>query len=213
MDNPIKQKKDLHILRKIWHMIPGVSLVVVIYFKPIPVFLITILLGLLFLIIAVAEVLRLNYRQFNKLTIKISRHIIRREELKQISGVPYYVGACFLVLLFFNVHIASLSILYLALGDPLASFFGIKYGEGSYKFKNGKSLIGTLAAITVCMIVTMAYGTLVQWDVSKIYPLALFGGIAGGLAETFVLDDINDNLFIPIVSGIVLSIVYANLFI
>ena len=210
---PIKQKKDLHILRKIWHMIPGVSLVIFIYYRPIPLYLITILLGVAFLTVAFIELLRLNYRQFNKLTIKFSRHIIRREELKQISGVPYYVGACFLVLLFFNVHIASLSILYLAFGDPLASFFGIKFGEGSYKFKNGKSLIGTLAGITVCMITTMVYGTILNWDVSLIYPLAFYGGLAGGLSETFVLEDINDNLFIPVVSATVLSIVYANLLI
>ena len=63
------------------------------------------------------------------------------------------------------------------------------------------------------MITTMVYGTILNWDVSLIYPLAFYGGLAGGLSETFVLEDINDNLFIPVVSATVLSIVYANLLI
>lgn len=111
----------------------------------------------------------------------------------------------------FNTHIATLSILYLAFGDPLASLVGIKYGAGSHKFSNGKSIVGTLAGITVCMIITMVYGTAVNWTLSTIFPLAFFGGLAGGLSETFVIDDINDNLFIPLVSATVLSIVYANM--
>lgn len=207
----IKEKKDLHLMRKVWHCIPGLALVAIIYYKLIPHYTLVILLGLAFLGVSCLELLRLNYRQFNKLTIKFSKHIIRREELKQISGVPYYLGSCFLVLLIFNTHIACLSILYLALGDPFASLMGIKYGAGSHKFQNGKSIVGTLGGITICMIATMVYGTLVDWELSTIFPLAFFGGLAGGLSETFVIEDINDNLFIPLVSATVLSVVYANM--
>ena len=207
----IKEKKDLHLLRKLWHCLPGLSLALVLYFKILPVYAVVILLGLGFLTVSFIELLRLNHRQFNTWTIKFSKHIIRREELKQISGVPYYLGSCFLVLLIFNTHIATLSILYLAFGDPLASLVGIKYGAGSHKFSNGKSIVGTLAGITVCMIITMIYGTAVNWSLATIFPLAFFGGLAGGLSETFVIDDINDNLFIPLVSATVLSIVYANM--
>lgn len=211
MDQPLKAKKDLHLLRKFWHSLPGLALVVFIHLQIIPLFVLIPLLGLAFIIVAALELLRLNYRQFNKLTIKFSRHIIRREELRQISGIPFYLGSCFLVLLIFNVHIAQLSILYLALGDPFASFMGIKFGGDSYKFANGKSIIGTLGAISICMISTMVYGTLINWPLSTIFPLAFFGGLAGGLSETFALEDINDNLFIPLVSATVLSIVYANM--
>ena len=209
--SPIKAKKDLHLMRKIWHCLPGLALVTNIYNQWLPHYLLVILLGLGFLAVSFGELLRLNYKQFNRLTIHFSKHIMRREELKNISGVPYYLGSCFLVLLIFNTHIATLSILYLALGDPFASFMGIKYGEGSHKFANGKSIIGTLGGITICMIATMVYGTLVGWEVGTIFPMAFFGGLAGGLSETFVIEDINDNLFIPLVSAAALSIVYANM--
>lgn len=210
MSEEIKAKKDLHVFRKLWHMAPGVSLVLFIKAQLIPMYLTIIALGLIFIASAVVELLRLNYRQFNKLTIRLSRHIIRREELKQISGVPYYLGACFLVTLIFNKDIASLSILYLAIGDPIASFFGIKYGGDGYKFKNGKSLVGTLAALSFCMCLTMIYGSLMNWNMGSVYLISLLGGIGASLAETFVPDDINDNLFIPVVSAIILSILFAN---
>lgn len=211
MENQIKEKKDLHLLRKLWHCLPGLALATVLYLKLIPVYVLVVLLGLGFLGVSFLELLRLNHRQFNTWTIKFSKHIIRREELKQISGVPYYLGSCFLVLLIFNTHIATLSILYLAFGDPFASLVGIKFGEGSHRFANGKSIVGTLGGITICMVVTMIYGTLVFWDLETIFTLAFFGGVAGGLSETFVIDDINDNLFIPLVSATVLSVVYANM--
>lgn len=57
----------------------------------------------------------------------------------------------------------------------------------------------------------MIYGTMIGWDLQTIFTLAFFGGLAGGLSETFVIDDINDNLFIPLVSATVLSVVYANM--
>lgn len=149
MENQIKEKKDLHLMRKLWHCLPGLALAGIVYTKLIPTFVLVILLGLGFLAVSFVELLRLNHKQFNTWTIKFSKHIIRKEELKQISGVPYYLGSCFLVLLIFNTHIATLSILYLALGDPFASIMGIKYGEGSHKFSNGKSIVGTLGGITI----------------------------------------------------------------
>ncbi len=211
MSQEIKEKKDLHLLRKIWHCLPGLALCCVIHYKIIPLYLTILLLGLTFIVVSFIELLRLNHRKFNTWTIKFSKHIIRREELKEISGVPFYLGSCFLVLLIFNTHIAILSILYLAFGDPFASLMGIKYGSGSYKFSNGKSIIGTLGGITICMVVTMIYGLIVGWELQTIFTLSFFGGLAGGLSETFAVDDINDNLFIPLVSGTVLSVIYANL--
>ena len=41
-----------------------------------------------------------------------------------------------------SLQVAHISILHLSLGDPLASFFGIRYGKSSFVFPNGKSLIG-----------------------------------------------------------------------
>lgn len=207
----IKEKKDLHIARKIWHAVPGVVIATVAYFQVMPVAYLTVLLGVAFLISAAVEIMRLNYRQLNRWTIRFSRHIIRRSELKQISGTPYYLGSAFLVFLIFKVDIAILSLLYLAIGDPIASAFGIRFGDGAYRFKNGKSVVGTLACGAFCMVLTMFYGSLMGWDLRQIYVLSFFGATAAALSETFAIEDINDNLFIPLVSAVALSVAYLNL--
>lgn len=206
-ENQIKEKKDLHLARKIWHSVPGVSISIIALCGLIPIAWLTALLGIAFLISSAIEILRLNHRVFNRWTIKLSRHIIRRSELKQISGVPYYLGSSFLVFLIFSPDIAILSVLYLAIGDPIASIFGISYGEGAYRFKNGKSVIGTIACGAFCMCLTMIYGVLVGWPLHQVYTMAFFGSLAAALSETFAIEDINDNLFIPLASALALAMV------
>ena len=211
MGNEIKEKKDLHLARKIWHSVPGISIALAASSGMIPIAWLTVLLGIAFLLSAAVEILRLNHRVFNRWTIKLSKHIIRRSELKQVSGVPYYLGSAFLVFLIFSPSIASLSVLYLAIGDPIASIFGISYGQGAYKFHNGKSVVGTVACGAFCMVLTMIYGLLMAWPLHQIYTLAFFGSVAAALAETFAIEDINDNLFIPLASALVLALCSAIL--
>lgn len=207
----IREKKDLHIPRKIWHSVPGIGISLIAYFDVMPMYSLTILLGLAFLVSATVEILRLNYRQLNRWTIRLSRHIIRRSELKQITGTPYYLGAAFLVFMIFNKDIAILSLMYLAIGDPIASAFGISFGQDGYKFKNGKSVVGTVACGAFCMVFSMFYGIAAGWDLKQIFLMSFFGSIAAALSETFAIEDVNDNLFIPLVSALTLAVVYSNL--
>ena len=143
MKKQLSKRSDLHLARKIWHMIPGVFFALIVYFNIINPLLLSILLGIVGLGVCFFEILRLRNKKLNFLAFKTANLIMRREEMREISGVPYYLISCFLVLLFFPQEIAILSILYLAIGDPVASIFGILYGEGAYRLKNGKSIIGT----------------------------------------------------------------------
>ena len=125
----IQEKKDIHLIRKIWHMLPGLIISYIIYFNAFNQLLLSILLGLLACTTYFFELIRLNNKKINMMAIKTTKLIIRKEELKEISGVPYYLFASFLVSFFFQKEIAALSILYLAIGDPVASFFGIKFAS------------------------------------------------------------------------------------
>jgi dolichol kinase len=210
LSSDIKEKKDLHLFRKFFHMLPGLLLIYLIQFKVYPTYLIIVVLGFLFLISALIESIRIKYRKVNELAIGISKYFIRKEELKELSGIPFYIAGCFISLLAFGKDIASLSILYLAIGDPVASFFGILWGEHSKKFKNGKSLIGTLGNIAICTCLTIIYGTVQGWDLQIIYQISLFGGMISGFTEAFAPEEINDNVFIPVVSALLLSMVFSN---
>lgn len=206
----IKDKKDLHLFRKFFHAIPGIVLVYLIQFKIFPTYLIIVFLGLAFLASVVIESIRIKYKRINDIAVGLSKYFIRKEEIKELSGVPFYLAGCFISLLAFGKDIASLSILYLAIGDPIASTFGILFGENGKKIKNNKSLIGLVGNIAISICITILYGTIKEWDIQIIYQISLFGGLISGFTELLCPEEINDNFFIPVVSALLLSMVFSN---
>ncbi|CAG8709114.1 2895_t:CDS:2, partial [Ambispora leptoticha] len=70
------------------------------------------------------------------------------EKNEKYNGVIYYLAGCIGALSIFPKDIASLSIIILSWCDTAASYIGRIWGHHTYKFKNGKSLAGTLGAIT-----------------------------------------------------------------
>jgi dolichol kinase len=113
-----------------------------------------------------------------------------------------------LSLVLFPKVIAVLSILYLALGDPVASAVGIACRDvRTFKLPTGKSLLGTAAAALVCAQTT--YWLLQQYaqqslaDYQILY-ITLCGAAVGSLSEIsspYPLA-IDDNFLIPIISGL-----------
>ena len=102
---------------------------------------------------------------------------------------------------------AVLSLLYLALGDPVASLFGILYGDRSLRFSNGKSLVGTLAGTGICLFVTLIFLSGMKLDLSTLLLASVIGGVAGGTAEMLPFE-IDDNFTIPVISGFVLWLAF-----
>lgn len=200
----IKSKKNLHILRKIWHMIPGLVLAIVMANK---IYSQEILQGLflkLTIIVIMSDYLRLRNRKLNKIFIKYFSLVIRREEFFAPSGIAPYLGSISIVLFFFPPNVAILSILFLAFGDPFASFCGIFFKQHpvNYRFTNGKSLFGLFGAGLACLAVTLIMGLIVfKWSIALSYAVGSIGGLIVGLVETFQPKEYNDNLIIPIVSA------------
>ena len=153
----------------------------------------------------------MSHPAFNNGTIRFWKSILRDGEQNSLTGVPYYIASALLAFAIFPEPIAILSILYLACGDPAASLFGILYGKKWIRFSNGKSLVGTLAAILVCLacsfVVLLTYPWEFPLDFSKLVAMAFLGSIAGGTTELIPVE-VDDNLSIPLVSGFVLWIVH-----
>ena len=152
-----------------------------------------------------AEYARLKFPRFNARALKVMGPIMRKNEIDKMSGTPFYVGSVLLAIIIFPKPIAILSILFLAIGDPMSSIFGITWGHKSYRFSNGKSLIGTAAGMGICSVITFLYLTLTGVSILPSLCIALAGGFAGGGAEMIPLE-IDDNFSIPLVSGMALWI-------
>lgn len=208
---PFKMRNDLHLLRKIWHMATGLIGLWIykawhLEAKTLAFTLVTVGVASFFL-----ELMRLKNERLNKFLMKGMAPLMRESEKEQISGLPYYamgVGTSFYL---FDERLATLSSLFLIFADPLASFFGILYG--TTKLLPHKSLQGSIAAFSVCYLITLIFGLIYVGPSSLLLLFALLAGFVGCLSEMSAIF-IDDNLLIPILSGAALTGLnfYFNLF-
>lgn len=196
-------RNDLHLSRKIWHMVTGLAIVSC-YVGGMPQSTALTILGALFVWCASLETMRLRNPALNEKCIKVFGAVIRSHEVNKISGMPYYLASSIVAVGIFPKPVAVLSLLYLAFGDPLASLVGILYKERSVKIFNGtKSLHGTAAGFAVCAVMTWIFLRTSGMYGLDLIRLSLLGGFAGAFAELLPLD-LDDNFTIPVISGFIL---------
>lgn len=202
----LRLRNDLHLARKTWHCCMGLFMAFVYVIGTPKVVCVLLLLSALAFFLT-AEYARLKFPKLNQFAIRAMGPIMRKSEVNKVSGTPFYIGSVLLSVIIFPKSIAILSILFLAIGDPVSSIFGILYGDRGPRFANGKSLIGTAAGMGICALITFVY----FWSTGNTFGasilIALAGGIAGGGAEMIPLD-IDDNFSIPLVSGLALWVTY-----
>jgi len=199
-------RTDLHLTRKVFHLVTGMAIAFS-YLAGVPTLTLLIVLSSILGFVFMLETARLRIPAFNEKMIKFFSPIIRTHECDQPTAIPPYLLSSIIAVLIFPKPVAVLSILYLACGDPLASVFGILYGKHSVRFANGKSLIGTLAGIVTCSVITFLYLKMMSITMPALLAVTLIGGIAGGTAEMAPVD-VDDNFSIPVIAGFVLWLAF-----
>lgn len=193
-------RQDLHLARKAWHMSMGLMIAGIYGLTGIWKSTALSLLGFFLVLDLLMETARLRFPSINEKVMKMWGPLMRSCEVDRFSGTPYYLFSVMLAIAVFPKTVAVLSILYLAVGDPVASLCGILWGDRSYRFKSGKSLIGTLGGVVACTLVGFFVLQPLSLPFAHYVFLSIAGGIAGGTAEMLPLD-VDDNLSIPMVSG------------
>jgi dolichol kinase len=203
----VQGRNELHLTRKIWHSLMGTSMACAYLFSGLSRFQSVVLLASALGFNLMVETLRLKNPKFNEAVFRVWAPFARQCEKNRMSGIPFYVGATLFVVAAFPKEIAALSILLLAWGDPVASLFGILFGDLGPRFKNGKSWIGTLAGVLMSTLVASVFLALYPLKPLEYVIVVLVAGIAGGTAELLPVD-VDDNFLIPVVSGSVLTLTY-----
>ena len=130
---------------------------------------------------------------------------MRGTEYSKLAGTTYLLTGVLLIAVMFNKEIVSLSLLFLAFADPIASFVGIKWGK--HKIFGHKSYQGFLAAFAVCTLITYIF--LSHFNVTApILGIAILAGLCGALAELIPLGQMDDNFTMPILSSICLYFLF-----
>lgn len=199
-------RNDLHLARKAWHMLMGMVMAFVFLAGLSVATSLSILLPILAFTLFV-ETVRLKNPLFNEKCIKLWGPLMRSSEINRMSGVPHYLAATVIAIGIFPKPVAVLSILYLACGDPIASLFGILFGDRGPRFASGKSLIGSAAGVATCAVVTFVFMSAMGVASETLLALTVIGGLAGGTAELMPFDA-DDNFTIPVISGFVLWLAF-----
>ncbi len=146
----------------------------------------------------IIELARLENKTYKRIFYRLFGIMLRKHEIKGITGASYLLTSAVVSIAFFPDFIAFAALSYLSLGDTIAAIIGIRYGKRKL-IGSSKSLEGFLACFAACLIYSLAFG---------INPImAVVGSLTASLAEISSIP-LDDNIKIPIISGIVMSITY-----
>lgn len=198
-------KKELHLLRKFWHLMAGLFFVYLYTMRIDQKQMLRFLLVLNGLYLF-GEFIRFQLPKLNRFGVKMFKAVLRETEVYCVHSGVYFALSCLFAVAVFPKRIAVLSILFLAIGDPIASFTGILWGGKFYKTKRGlfkdKSLEGSIACFLVSAIA--GFVILSTWGIdslSKKMTISVLCAISAAVSEALPTP-FDDNLSIPILSGI-----------
>ena len=194
----LSSRNATHLLRRLWHL--GCSLLLAYayweFFTKEQALLVMTTLGTIFLL---GDSFRLKYTSLNKAILKIMGGFMRKSEMQSQSAMMPFILSLFIVIVLFPKPVVILSILYLGVGDPVASIVGIHYGNTKI-FGTRKSLEGVVANFFVTTIITYFVLSAFALGGSYIVLISLMGGAGSALSESLPLAT-DDNLHVPILSG------------
>jgi len=152
----------------------------------------TALLGIIAVLYAISEWLRLNGAQLPAFTA-VTRGTVRPGEARRFAAAPLTLSAGVAISLYFPEPLPYVAIGIVALGDTIASLVGQRFGRISLPHNGAKTLEGTIAALAT------AFG----WSLLFLPPAgAARVAIASALAESLPVGDW-DNLVMPVAAGLI----------
>lgn len=198
------KRSEIHWARKLWHM-GAVSAMAAFYaFAPSKVSLTTIVIA--WLLFVPIDFIRQKVPAINEVLIHVFKPLMRDSEINKIAGTSYLLTGVLVIAFVFPRDIVLLTILFLAFADPIASYFGIRFGKD--KIFGHKSLQGSLAAFFVCAMLTFGFLFTNNLLLDRIVVVSLLGGLIGSLAELIPISKLDDNLTLPLISSTFLWLLF-----
>ena len=138
-------------------------------------------------------------------------YILRAHERNQLSGTCFFSLGTTLAMNLYSPSVACASICYLVVGDLCAALFGVAFGGETCIVKLGrggkKSMEGSIAMFISCCIIGMF---LFAEEPLREYPVVL-GAAVATVVELFEPFAVNDNLSIPVFTGLALHLGFGRM--
>ncbi len=127
--------------------------------------------------------------------------VARPQERYRTNSATYYMLGLAAVTWMADQTVCCAAILVLALGDPIASAIGHRWG--GYRFRNGKSLAGSLAFLLSTALALAAYFSVFSDSPPAAWAFAAAAMALAGAVTELLSGRIDDNLAIPVVTAAV----------
>lgn len=160
-------------------------------------YLVFLLILLVTLLYTASELARIKGARAPLFSTVIRRAALKPELHEFVTAPILFALGIMVPLIFFPVPINYASIMILALGDGSATLFGKKFGRTVFPFNKGKRVEGSFFGFLFAFL-----GALVFVSSGK----ALVGAAVGMFVE-FLPIPVSDNLAVPIVSGLIMTII------
>ena len=147
------------------------------------------------------ELLRLTNQEVQRQFLTHFSSLLRTHEKQKITGTGYYLLSSLLSVLFFKKELAITCLSFLVLGDMFAAIIGTRFGRT--KILPNKSLEGSLACFAVCLVIGLFIARLFPEHLTP--QIVTIGAFTATIVEMLPLG-IDDNLTIPLISGLVMQI-------
>lgn len=200
----LKTRTEIHWARKIWHMSSVFAMFLVWVLAPEHISLLV--LAVAWFLFVPVDFLRQGRPALNDFLIHMFKPIMRRAEVDRLAGTTYLLSGVALVAFLFPRPVTSMTLLFLAFADPLASYVGIRFGKD--RIFGHKSLQGSLAACVVCVVLSMVYLTALNLPLDRIVVFSLIAGLVGALAEAVPVAKLDDNFTLPVLSALGLQVLF-----
>jgi len=169
----------------------------------------SVILAVLTLCLFLVEVMRFSWpwfrSRYSRLFASVLRKTERSDERVVLTGMVFFFAGNFLSVFLFDPTIATAASLYLVLGDLTAAIVGISFGR--FRLPSGKSIEGSFAMFIICCVV----GTVLFWHVPLAEYPVMVGASVATIAELLLPKWFDDNLSIPLLSGLALHLAFRRI--
>ena len=194
---PLKKRDDLHIARKLWHFI-GVMMMAV-FFALLPRVDSLQIMAFFASSFIIGDLIRLQFPRLNHFVLNTLHPFMRDSERKGLAGTTYLFIGVGVTIALFPPQVALLSLLFLAIADPLASYVGVLHGTD--KIWKNKSVQGSFAALVSCTVIAALYFYSLNLMSQRLLIVSLIAGLIGAASELITIGKLDDNMTFPILSS------------